>query len=400
MRWKRRFFWMLPVILALWFTPLIAGAQEGGEGQDASITNQLVRSQLNQLQTKQVESFWSQLSDDYGKFFDRGNFPNLFDMLLSGKKEWSIKDVALAFLRYFFHEILYNGKLLGSILILTVFSMILQTLQTAFERNQVSKVAYAIAFLVLIILMVNSFHVAVEAARTAIGRMIDFMLALVPLMLTLMMTMGNIGSATLFHPFIVFMIHTIGTFIYTLVFPLLFFSAILSIVSSLSDKYKVNQLAGLMRKISISLLGGLLTIFLGVLSIQGTASAVTDGITLRTAKYITGNFVPVIGRTISEAADTVVGASLLVKNTIGLAGVIILLMICAFPAVKILSLALIYNFSAAVMQPLGNSPIIESLETIGRTLIYIFAALATVGLMFFLAITIIVASGNIAAMVR
>ena len=230
--------------------------------------------------------------------------------------------------------------------------------------------------------------------------MIDFMLALVPLMLTLMMTMGNIGTATLFHPFIVFMIHTIGTFIYTLVFPLLFFSAILSIVSSLSDKYKVNQLAGLLRKISISLLGGLLTVFLGVLSIQGTASAVTDGITLRTAKYITGNFVPVIGRTISEAADTVVGASLLVKNTIGLAGVIILLMIRAFPAIKILSLALIYNFSAAVMQPLGNSPIIESLETIGRTLIYIFAALATVGLMFFLAITIIVASGNIAAMVR
>ena len=93
-------------------------------------------------------------------------FPNLFDMLLSGKKEWSIKDVALAFLRYFFHEILYNGKLLGSILILTVFSMILQTLQTAFERNQVSKVAYAIAFLVLIILTVNSFHVAVDAAKT------------------------------------------------------------------------------------------------------------------------------------------------------------------------------------------------------------------------------------------
>jgi stage III sporulation protein AE len=123
-------------------------------------------------------------------------------------------------------------------------------------------------------------------------------------------------------------------------------------------------------------------------------------VTLRTAKYITGNFVPVIGRTISEAADTVVGASLLVKNTIGLAGVIILLMICAFPALKILSLAFIYNFSAAVMQPLGNSPIIDSLSTIGRTLLYIFAALATVGLMFFLAVTIVVASGNISAMIR
>jgi stage III sporulation protein AE len=254
--------------------------------------------------------------------------------------------------------------------------------------------------MVLIVLAVDSFTVAVDAARTAIGRMIDFMLALVTLMLTLLTSMGNLGSVAFFHPLIVFMIHVIGTVIYTLVFPLLFFSTVLSIVSCLSDKYKVNQLAGLLKKVSVTVMGALLAIFLGVISVQGGSAAVADGVALRTAKYITGNFVPVIGRTISDAADTVMGASLLVKNTIGLAGVIILLMLCAFPALKILSLAFIYNFSAAVMQPLGNSPVIESLSNIGKTLIYIFAALAAVGLMFFLAITIIVASGNISVMMR
>ncbi|MBA4600902.1 stage III sporulation protein AE [Thermoactinomyces mirandus] len=393
---KRKFLFCVMFFFVIW-VPL-AAAEETGEKPPA--INEVVRSQLDHLQTEQVENFWNQLSRDYGQYLGGQNSRDLFDWILSGKTELSFKSVITGLLRYFFHEVLYNGKLLGSIIVLTVFSMLLQTLQTAFEHNQVSKVAYAIVFMVLIILAVNSFHVAVESARLAIGRMIGFMLALIPLMLTLMVTMGNVVSVTLFHPMIVFMIHVIGTFIHTVVFPLLFFSAILSIISSLTDKYKVNHLAGLMQKVGVTLLGGLLAIFLGVISVQGATSAVADGITLRTAKYITGNFVPIIGRTISEAADTVMSASLLVKNTIGLAGVIILLLICAFPALKILSLAFIYNFSAAIMQPLGNSPIIESLNTIGKTLIFIFAALAAVGLMFFLAVTILVTAGNISAMIR
>ncbi|MFC7440956.1 stage III sporulation protein AE [Laceyella putida] len=392
--WTLNFF--LCLLIMLWSTPAFATEEEPG----SSVVNQLVRSQLNELQVEQVDEFWKQLKSDYGQYLSEPQGQNIFDLLLSPNKELSLKHVLMAFARYFFHEILYNGKLLGTIVILTVLSMLLRTLQTAFEQNQVSQVAYAIVFMVLIVLAANSFHVAVDSAKTAIGRMIDFMLALVPMMLTLLVSMGNFGSVALFHPLIVFMIHMIGTFIYTVVFPLLFLSAILSIVSCLSEKYKLDHLAGLLRKISVSVLGGLLAIFLGVISIQGATASIADGVTLRTAKYITGNFVPVVGRTISEAADTVVGASLLVKNTIGLAGVLILLFICAFPALKILSLAFIYNFTAAVMQPLGNSPIIESLSTIGRTLIYVFAALATVGLMFFLAITIIVASGNVSVMMR
>ncbi|WP_124727204.1 stage III sporulation protein AE [Staphylospora marina] len=386
--------WLLLLTALLW----LSFAREAIAVEPGEIGDRLIREQLNRLQVREVEMFWKEIHGEYGRFME-GTEGGIFDQLLSGK-DLTFENVLSGFARFFFREILYNGKLLGSILILTVLSMLLRTLQTAFEQNQVSKVAYAIVFMVLITLAVNSFSAAVDAAKTAIGRMVDFMLAIVPLLLTLLVSMGNAGSAALFHPLIVFMIHVVGTFIYTVIFPLLFFSTILSLVSCLSDKYKVNQLAGLLRKISLSLLGGLLAVFLGVISIQGASAAVADGVALRTAKYITGNFVPVVGRTISEAADTVMGASLLVKNTVGLAGVIILLLICAFPALKILSLAFIYNFSAAVMQPLGNSPVVEALEIIGKTLLYIFAALATVGLMFFLALTIMISAGNISLMMR
>jgi stage III sporulation protein AE len=242
--------------------------------------------------------------------------------------------------------------------------------------------------------------VAIGYAKEAISSMINFMMAMVPLLFTLLASMGNVVTVSVTHPLIIFMIHLVSTLIHLLVFPLLFFSAVLHLVSSLSDKYKLTQMADLLRNISVALLGILLTMFLGVISVQGASGSVADGVSLKAAKYIAGNFVPVVGRTFADATDTVITASLLVKNAIGLTGVIIILFLCAFPAIKILALALIYNVTGAIMQPLGETPIVDCLQAIGKSMIYVFAALAAVGLMFFLAITILLTAGNLTVMMR
>ncbi|QHT63873.1 stage III sporulation protein AE [Paenibacillus lycopersici] len=369
--------------------------------RDADAVNQrLSDEQLQGIDTEAVESYWNTLMKDYGGFFPDRKVPSFIQMIMPGGEGLKLSTVLSGLLRYALHEVLYNGKLLVTIVILTVFSMMLETLQTAFERNTVSKVAYSITYMVMIVLAVNSFNVAIGYAKDAITGMIQFMMAMVPLLLTLLATMGSVVTVTVLHPLIVFMINAVGTVIYTLVFPLLFFSAVLHIASSLSDRFKVTQLANVLRNVAVGLLGVMLTVFLGVISVQGATGSVTDGVTMRTAKFVTGNFVPVIGKTFSDAADTVISASLLVKNAIGIAGVVIILFLCAFPAVKIMTLAIIYNVSAAVMQPLGDSPIVNCLQTIGKTLIYVFAALAAVGLMFFLAITIILTAGNAAVMMK
>jgi len=364
------------------------------------LAKELTTQQIGGLETGAVESYWNNLRSEYGGFFPEQRIPSFMEMILPGGDGLKLTDMLSGLLKYLWHEVLYNGKLLVTIVMLTVFSMVLETLQNAFERNAVSKVAYSITYMVLIIIAVNSFHVAMGYAKGAIESMIQFMLAMVPLLLTLLASMGNVVTVSVLHPLIIFMIHAVGTLIYSLVFPLLFFSAVLHIASALSEKFKVTQLANLLRNIGVGVMGVLLTVFLGVISVQGATGAVTDGVTLRTAKFVTGNFVPVVGRMFSDAADTVISASMLAKNAIGLAGVIILLFISAFPAIKILTLALIYNIAAAVMQPLGESPIVTCLETIGKTMIYVFAALAAVSLMFFLAVTIILTAGNAAMMVR
>lgn len=61
----------------------------------------------------------------------------------------------------------------------------------------------------------------------------------------------------------------------------------------------------------------------------------------------------------TDATDTVISASVLLKNTVGLVGVAILISIAAFPAIKVLSLALIYKLLLTILQPLGGGPIIS-----------------------------------------
>lgn len=390
--------WNHVILLSLMLSLILTFCAEPVEGKGPE--EFIIEKQAEQLNTEPLEQFWENLMEEYDDFLDSKNPPSLMDMILRNENGLSLQGVLMAFAKYFFHEILYNGKLLVTIVMITVFSLLLETLQSAFERKMVSKVAYTISYLVLIIVAMNSFSVAINYANSAISSMIHFMVAMIPILLTLLASMGNVVTVSVLHPLIVFMIHTVGTLIYAVVFPLLFISSVVHIVSSMTERYKLNQLANLIRNIGVGLLGVMLTVFLGVISVQGAAGSTTDGVTIRTAKYITGNFVPVVGRMFSDASDTVIGASLLIKNSIGLAGVIILVMLCAFPALKVLALALIYNLSAAVLQPLGNTPVSECLQTIGKSMIYIFAALAAVGLMFFLAVTILIAAGNVSLMIR
>nr|WP_232725410.1 stage III sporulation protein AE [Bacillus sp. FJAT-44742] len=382
------------ILAFLWAAQPVLAEEEPGLEQ-----SEIAEYQLDKLGLEDIHQFWEEISQDYGAFLPESQKGSLLEFV-KGEKTFSPKEWGYAFLNFLFHELIANGKLLGTLILLSIFSTMLRALQNAFEHDAVSRVAYSITFIVLIVIALNSFYVAMIYVQESVSNMVHFMIALFPLLMALLASMGAVTTVALFHPLIMFLVNTSGLMIQYFVLPLLFFSALLSIVSSLSEYIQVTKLATLLRSIALWALGVFLTIFLGVISVQGATAAVTDGVAVKTAKFIAGNFVPVVGRVFTDAADTVMGASLLLKNTVGMAGVAVLFMICAFPAIKVLSIALIFHAAAAVLQPLGAGELLEALSTLGRTVLYMFAALAIVGLMFFLAITMVVASGNLSLMVR
>jgi stage III sporulation protein AE len=354
---------------------------------------------LEEISFDGMQEYWNIVVDEYGGYIPELQKTSLYDFI-KGTDEFSIKNILTGGLEYLLHEVILNGKLLGSLLLLTLFSVLLQTMHTAFEKTSVSKIAYFVVYIVLIFIALNSFYLAVSYAKDAISMMSSFMIALIPLVLGLMASFGSVISVSFFHPIIIFLINFSGVLVSNFIMPLLFLSALLIIVSSLNDNHKVTNLADLFRTVGIGTLGVFLTIFLGVLSVQGAASAIQDGVAMKTAKFVTGNFIPVVGRTFTDAADTVLSASLILKNAVGIVGVAIIIFIALFPAIKIFVIALIYKVAAAILQPIADGPIITSLNTISKYIVLILACLLAVSLMFFLSIVIIVTASNITLLLR
>ncbi|WP_342043137.1 stage III sporulation protein AE [Bacillus sp. OTU2372] len=399
MKQKLQFIPIMILLFLFFYIPSVQAAEESKDTQETLSAQDLVNQQLESLDISELQQYWEDITNKYGGFLPESQKGSLYDFV-KGDKKFSFKQWGQGILKFAFHEFIANGKLLGSLIMLTIFSMFLQSMQNAFEKSTISKVAYSIIYMVLVILALNSFHIAISYTNEAIGTMISFVLALVPLLLALIAASGGVVSAAFFHPVILFLMNSSGLIMQYIILPLLFLATLLSIVSTMSEQYKVSQLAALLRNWSIGLMGLFLTVFLGVISVQGASAAVTDGVAIRTAKFVTGNFIPVIGRMFTDATDTVVSASVLLKNTVGIAGVAILLIIVAFPALKILMISFIYKFAAAILQPLGGGPVIKCLDIISKSVIYVFAALGIVSLMFFLSITVIVAAGNLTMMMR
>ena len=144
----------------------------------------MVHSQLESLNMDELKGFWEDIMDEYGGFLPESQKGSLYDFI-KGDKEFSLKEWVSGVLKFVFHELIANGRLLGSLVLLTVLSMFLQSLQNAFESGTISKMAYAVVFMVLVIIALNSFHVAITYAMEAISTMTSFIMALIPLLLAL-----------------------------------------------------------------------------------------------------------------------------------------------------------------------------------------------------------------------
>ncbi|MCL6453192.1 MAG: stage III sporulation protein AE [Alicyclobacillus sp.] len=350
--------------------------------------------QLDSLPTDVLQSFWNDLEREYGGYLPDVHSTSIVRQILDSGG-WTFQGVTHGIIRYFFAEIFDNVQLIGAILLLSVLAVVLKTVQTAFEQNTVSQVANAVVLVVLIGLAVGSFTEAVGYARHAIQSMTDFMLATVPLVVTLVAASGAVASAAFFQPMLLFTVHLVSNVVFLLVFPMVFFSALLDLVSALSPRYQLTRLAGLFRTIGVVVLGVSLSVFLGITTVEGIGKGLVDGVTMRTARFAVKAMVPVIGSALSDATEAIASASMLVKNAVGISGLLIVAFLALFPAIKILVLSLLYGGSAALIQPLGDGPMVDTLAALGKSFVLILASVLTVALMFFMAICILLLTANL-----
>ena len=300
----------------------------------------------------------------------------------------------------FFREITSQMHLLGKLLFLAVLCVLMQQLQTSFRSSQIAALSYSVCFIFLLIIGMKAFTSAVMLAEQTIDAMIGFMEALLPLMLFLLTAVGAITSAALFTPLMLFAVNVLGVLMKTVILPMFLLTAVLDSLNYFSRTYRLGQLASLIRQGGMILFGFGMMLFTGLLTVQGVSGGIADGLGLRTAKFAVGNFVPIVGKMFADSVDVIFGASLILKNAVGIFGMVTVATVCLVPLIKLLVLAFLMKAGGALIQPMGEERLASCLAQLGTHIILLFAVTLSVALIFFLTITIIVGVGSMSVMMR
>lgn len=295
---------------------------------------------------------------------------------------------------YIFKEVVASFSIIGQLIIIAIVCALLNNLQSAFSNEKLCNIAYFACFSVMIILIARGFYIGVSLTQDVIRRISDFMAALMPVLIMLLASIGNVSQALIMDP-IIMATCTIGTRLYTsVIIPVISMSFVLDFVNNISNEYKISNLTALLKKSALWVQGIFLTVFVGIITIRGISGSSFDIITAKTAKFAVDNFIPVVGKALSDSVATVASYTLLLKNSISLLGVIVLIAIIALPVIKIVVMGFMYKLTAALLQPVSDKKVTSIIDSAGGSLLLLGSCVICVSIMFFIMIAIIAGTGK------
>jgi len=361
----------------------------------------IIDEQVGSDEVKSIEDRLEEYSGQEIKDIFEGYDPqSIMEDVAKGKFEFNLKGIVNKLLVYLFKEFYLNFHILIKLTVLVMLCALLKNLQASFMSESVGELAFYACYIVIVSIIIVSFGTALNLGTSIIDKMVDFMYATIPALITLLVSGGNFTSGGMFQPVLI-MILEISAIVFKNVFmPLIFLSAVLSIVNNISDKIQVSKLAGFLRLITKWAIGLTLTIFVAVVSLQGAMGAVVDGVTAKTAKFAIGAFIPVVGSYLSDAAEAVIGCTLLIRNAAGLAVMLGVIGICLVPLLKIFALIALYRITCALVEPIAEKRITGCINDIAGSLNYVLGITAAVAFMFLISVTAVISAGNLSVMVR
>lgn len=373
----------------------------GKEIDEAEIRKEIIEEQTKSKDVRTLEEELGKSSNrDINEILPEYNPQDIVSDIAKGKMSFDIAGIFKRIMLFLFKEIYLNINILLKLTVLVILCSVLNNLQGAFLNKGVGELAFYICYIVLVSILLVSFNSAVKTATELIDSMVNFMYASIPVLITLLVSSGNITSGGILQPLLITAVQVCATAIKNIFIPLIVLSTIISIVDNISEKIQVKRLSQLLKQVTTWSLGIVLTVFIAIISLQGSLGAVVDGVTSKTTKFAIGMFIPVAGKYLADAADTVIGCTLLIKNAVGVVIMIGIVAMCLIPLIKMLAIIALYKITCVLLEPIAESRIIKCVSDVASSMTFILGIVAAVAVMFLLTVTALIMSSNLSAMMR
>lgn len=314
------------------------------------------------------------------------NFQEIVTNLISG--EYEIGDACTSIQEYILQEISFDKKGMTYLLILSVSASVFSVFTEVLKDKQIADTGFYMLYMMMCIVVFGAFKEVLACGLQASENLAAFIKVLVPAYsLSVSLATGPCTGAG-FYQMTLMLISLLGDVIHILIIPLIQAYVIVKIINNLSEEDILSRMAGLFEGAVKWLLKTSLAVLVGFQVIQSLLAPAIDSFK-NTSINKALSAIPGIGGAAGAVTEILIGSAVLLKNGIGTSAIVVILIICIPPIIKIALFTLSYKVMAAAIQPVTDKRFTGCMAAAAQGGALVLKASSMVAAMFMLSIAIV-----------
>lgn len=341
-----------------------------------------VESVLEKLDAGDLEKYYDGLSNDEKGFFNK-DFESTLKSLIDGKVDLSFQDFIGKIFKDIFLGALDFLPSIITVVVISVMAGMLKGLNSGFLNESTSEIVDFACFSAILTIIVSEASDMLTLTVLTVARVEKLSAVLFPVLLTLMTALGGVSGVGFLKPLVGVFSLGVTKVLRSFVLPCYTTSVLLYAVGNVSNAVRLDKMADFFKKAGSVILKTVFSAFFAYLMIGGVVGKTSDGVMINAMKFGVKGYVPIIGSYVSDGFDVVMLGCVLVKNAVGVTGLLILLSVVIAPLAKLIAFDLILRFSAGIVEPLGVSGISNVLTKVSKCAGLLIAVIAGATFSFF-----------------
>lgn len=378
-RWK-----VLIFIVFLLFPMTVQATQY--EGTEDTSQEDVQKSLMEKFDFSEIDGMLAEIFPN-----EKLNFRSVLSGLISGDLEISFSLIKQLVVDQFTYEIRNSRSGMIHILVLVIVAAIFTNFSSVFKTTQVAEISFSMLYMFLITICLNNFRILIDAAALNLERLLEFMKLLGPVYFFAVALASGSSTSVTFYQLVLLLIFFVEILILNFLIPLTQIYLVIRILSELSPEIHLTKFAELIETIVSWTLKTLLAGVVGLNVMQGLLSPAIDAVKRSLITKGSGA-IPIIGDAIGGAAEVVLGTAVLIRNGIGVVGMIVCLVICLAPLIQMAVTALLYQVIAALIQPVSDKRMVDCVSSVAEGSKMLLRIVFTTGVLFLLTIAVVAAT--------
>lgn len=327
---------------------------------------------------KMIEQMLGKRSIDFGAYVTS---------LLQGKLPFSLEEMLHTLLQYVMADFLEQKRMLLSIIIIAVMGAVFTSFSKLLQGKQVAEMAFYTVYVLFFSILLTVFTKMTAIAGDTLTKLLDFMKVLSPAYFSAMTFSQGSLSSGVYYEFTMAMITMADFVLVKFALPGIHIYFLLCIANQLSERELFTQMAKLLQDVIKFVMKSMFGIMMGINVVQGLVLPVTAQMQNSAVVRLSGS-IPGIGNTISNVAGTILCAGTLVKNAVGVAGVIVVILFCGVPLLRLLVDKFLFCLLNAFLEPISDKRIISCFGAVAESIQMLIYAVFVGSMLFVVSIAI------------